>query len=173
MILVIQTANKYNIDPDNVATPIAASLGDLATLAIMSVVAATMVQYPLVSLAVLLVLFCGIGPYCQSATGRCPDAKLALANGWTPVLTAMAVSSLGGKILNSAIVSFPDISSLQVQQPARLRPTCIIVSVASLYSLLLMGLLATSWPFKPAEYPPNFTQKLKPRRIYLCSCGQW
>ena len=114
MILVIQTANKYNVDPDNVATPIAASLGDLATLAIMSVVAATMVQYPLVSLAVLLVLFCGIGPYCQSVTGRCPDAKLALANGWTPVLTAMAVSSLGGKILNSAIVSFPDISLFQV-----------------------------------------------------------
>jgi len=47
MILVIQAANRFQIDPDNVATPIAASLGDLATLAIMSGVAVTIQHQPL------------------------------------------------------------------------------------------------------------------------------
>ncbi len=36
MILVIVASHKCKINPDNVATPIAASLGDLTTLAILA-----------------------------------------------------------------------------------------------------------------------------------------
>ena len=36
MIAVILFSKKCNINPDNVATPIAASLGDLITLALLS-----------------------------------------------------------------------------------------------------------------------------------------
>ena len=36
MIAVIVLSKKYGINPDNVATPIAASLGDLVTLALLS-----------------------------------------------------------------------------------------------------------------------------------------
>ena len=36
MKIIIILSNKYNINPDNVATPIAASLGDLITLVILS-----------------------------------------------------------------------------------------------------------------------------------------
>ena len=39
MVLVIILSRKVNINPDNVATPIAASLGDLVTLSILSWVA--------------------------------------------------------------------------------------------------------------------------------------
>ena len=38
MIGVIVLSRKYNINPDNVATPIAASLGDLTTLAVLSTI---------------------------------------------------------------------------------------------------------------------------------------
>ncbi|VDP57807.1 unnamed protein product [Heligmosomoides polygyrus] len=38
MALVVVLSRKYNINPDNVATPIAASLGDLTTLAVLSTV---------------------------------------------------------------------------------------------------------------------------------------
>ncbi len=36
MILVILTSHKCKINPDNIATPIAASLGDLTTLMILA-----------------------------------------------------------------------------------------------------------------------------------------
>ena len=39
MIGVIITSNYFRINPDNVATPIAASLGDLVTLGLLSVLA--------------------------------------------------------------------------------------------------------------------------------------
>ncbi len=38
VIFIIITAKKFNINPDNIATPIAASLGDAVTLIILSLV---------------------------------------------------------------------------------------------------------------------------------------
>ena len=38
MIIVIVSSNKCRINPDNIATPIAASLGDLTTLSILTVI---------------------------------------------------------------------------------------------------------------------------------------
>lgn len=39
MILVVIVARHYHINPDNVATPIAASLGDLTTLGLLAMIA--------------------------------------------------------------------------------------------------------------------------------------
>jgi solute carrier family 41 len=39
MALVIVFSHRYHINPDNVATPIAASLGDLTTLGLLSAIA--------------------------------------------------------------------------------------------------------------------------------------
>ena len=39
MIIVIVFSRKFHINPDNVATPIAASLGDLTTLVLLSLIA--------------------------------------------------------------------------------------------------------------------------------------
>jgi solute carrier family 41 len=38
VIFIIITAKKYNVNPDNIATPIAASLGDAVTLILLSLV---------------------------------------------------------------------------------------------------------------------------------------
>ena len=38
MVAVILCSRKFNINPDNVATPIAASLGDLITLSLLAAV---------------------------------------------------------------------------------------------------------------------------------------
>ena len=38
MICVVLCSKKFGINPDNVATPVAASLGDLTTLALLSLV---------------------------------------------------------------------------------------------------------------------------------------
>ena len=45
MIGVIVGSRKVGINPDNVATPIAASLGDLITLSLLAGVSTTLYQY--------------------------------------------------------------------------------------------------------------------------------
>lgn len=50
MIGVIIMSRKVGINPDNVATPIAASLGDLITLSLLSGVSSTLFEYRGVSL---------------------------------------------------------------------------------------------------------------------------
>jgi len=44
---------------------------------------------------------------------NCDFTKDLLRNGWTPVLSAMVISSLGGTILNQTITKFPKIASFQ------------------------------------------------------------
>ena len=39
MVLVIILSYKFSVNPDNVATPIAASLGDLTTLGLLAAIA--------------------------------------------------------------------------------------------------------------------------------------
>ena len=38
MCAIVLLSNRYNCNPDNIATPIAASLGDSVTLSILSIV---------------------------------------------------------------------------------------------------------------------------------------
>jgi len=45
MIGVIIGARKFGINPDNVATPIAASLGDLITLSLLAGISSTLFKY--------------------------------------------------------------------------------------------------------------------------------
>lgn len=45
MIAVIIGSKKVGINPDNVATPIAASLGDLITLSLLAGVSSTLYNY--------------------------------------------------------------------------------------------------------------------------------
>ena len=42
MVGVVLASRKCNINPDNVATPIAASLGDLTTLALLSAISSVL-----------------------------------------------------------------------------------------------------------------------------------
>ena len=50
MILVIIISRKYGINPDNVATPIAASLGDLVTLLLLSYIVEVLFVYNAVNI---------------------------------------------------------------------------------------------------------------------------
>ena len=113
MVLVISASRKLNVNPDNVATPIAAALGDLVTLGLLSLVASTLHAsssiVPLAILAIYLVL----SPIFISRAKEHPDTRDILVNGWSPVLCAMVISSLGGRILSSAVANFPDIAVFQ------------------------------------------------------------
>ncbi|XP_024148557.1 solute carrier family 41 member 1 isoform X1 [Oryzias melastigma] len=118
MIGVIIGSRKVGINPDNVATPIAASLGDLITLSLLAGVSSTLYQYrdvwylsPLVCL-----LFLALIPPWVAVARRSPQISEVLRSGWQPVIVAMSISSFGGLILDKT-VSDPNFKGMAVFTP--------------------------------------------------------
>jgi len=116
MVLVIIGSRAVRINPDNVATPIAASLGDLITLTLLSWIASLLWAdldkdkwlAPLIICSYLL-----FTPLCLCIAWRNSNTKDVLLYGWTPVLIAMLVSSGGGLILDYAVAKFHGIAVFQ------------------------------------------------------------
>lgn len=117
MVAVILLSRQMNINPDNVATPIAASLGDLTTLALLSWIASLL--YKAIGhapwIAPTLIIFCIFAtPVWGYIAARNPFTKEVLDYGWTPVISAMLISSLGGLILDYTISSYKGIAVFQL-----------------------------------------------------------
>lgn len=117
MILVIVLSQKMNINPDNVATPIAASLGDLTTLALLSWIASLLyknlgnnVVFP----GLIIVAGAIIVPVCGYAAAKNHFTKQVLDEGWSPVISAMVISSVGGLILDYTVSSYKGIAVFQL-----------------------------------------------------------
>ncbi|XP_072280578.1 solute carrier family 41 member 1-like isoform X2 [Pyxicephalus adspersus] len=119
MIGVIIGSKNLGINPDNVATPIAASLGDLVTLALLSGISLglyeKMKNNAFVNLIVCL-LFITLLPVWFLIARRNPATREVLYSGWEPVIIAMAISSVGGLILDKT-VSDPNFAGIAVFTP--------------------------------------------------------
>ncbi|KAJ7369469.1 hypothetical protein OS493_038769 [Desmophyllum pertusum] len=117
MVAVVLCSRKCNINPDNVATPIAASLGDLITLALLSAISRFLHSCidseagthhwiaPVISLCFFLIL-----PMWVYITHTNTFTHDVLYTGWTPVLSAMVISSTGGVILDFAVDKYRGIA---------------------------------------------------------------
>ncbi|XP_064813768.1 solute carrier family 41 member 1-like isoform X1 [Oncorhynchus masou masou] len=118
MIGVIIGARKVGINPDNVATPIAASLGDLITLSLLAGVSTILYQYRDVWYLspLLCVFFLALIPLWVVVARKSPQIKEVLVSGWQPVLVAMSISSFGGLILDKT-VSDPNFEGMAVFTP--------------------------------------------------------
>jgi solute carrier family 41 len=116
MIVVVIASHKCNINPDNVATPIAASLGDLITLTILAQISNYLYQcidgYQWVYLLAIVLFLLTIPIWCVIAHHN-EYTNEVLYSGWTPVITAMAISSVGGCILDFAVARFRGIAVFQ------------------------------------------------------------
>lgn len=116
MIMVVVFSRKCNINPDNVATPIAASLGDLTTLILLSSIS-SLLYHTLEShfwlSPVLLVIFLGLVPLWCVISHRNSYVNEVLYNGWSPVIGAMIISSIGGVILDSTVTTYDGIAVFQ------------------------------------------------------------
>lgn len=114
MMFIIIKCHKYGINPDNVATPIAASLGDLTTLALLSgishflFIAKDSSYHWIIPLA--LFVFILLIPVWVSIASEIKQTNDTLKNGWEPVIAAMFISSTGGFILEKAINIFNGIA---------------------------------------------------------------
>ncbi|CAN0186245.1 solute carrier family 41 member 1-like [Lampetra fluviatilis] len=116
-VAVIVSSRRAGINPDNVATPVAASLGDLVTLTLLAHTATFLQHHDAgllpgaVCLAVVL-----LTPLWVALASRCPTTHDVLYHGWTPVVAAVAISSVGGLILDKT-VSNPGYSGMAVFTP--------------------------------------------------------
>ena len=113
MVGVVLLAKKFKWDPDNVATPIAASLGDVTTLGLLAGVAhllyGEMKAGHLTALAIIAG-YCCLLPFLLYVAYKNPHSSPVLLHGWTPVLLSMLISSGGGLILHRAVESFTAIA---------------------------------------------------------------
>ncbi|XP_068573165.1 solute carrier family 41 member 2 isoform X1 [Cebidichthys violaceus] len=119
MVGVIVGSKKTGINPDNVATPIAASFGDLITLAILAWISQGLYKcldtYPYVSSLVCAFFMC-LTPLWIIVSSKHPASRTLLYSGWEPVITAMVISSIGGLILDKT-VSDPNLAGIVVYTP--------------------------------------------------------
>ncbi|KAM9482917.1 solute carrier family 41 member 1-like isoform 1-T1 [Clarias gariepinus] len=118
MVGVIVGARKLGINPDNVATPIAASLGDLITLSLLAGIGRFFFQFREMWYFLLLICaaFLLLIPLCVIIARRSPPVREVLKSGWQPVITAMLISSAGGLILDKT-VSDPQFEGMAVFTP--------------------------------------------------------
>lgn len=113
MVAVILLARKFSCDPDNVATPIAASLGDVTTLGLLAWISnllySQMMEQQYTAL-IIIVVYMVILPFLLYLSYKNEHTCLVLCTGWTPVLLAMLISSGGGMILDKAVEHFKGVA---------------------------------------------------------------
>ncbi|XP_031335370.1 solute carrier family 41 member 1-like isoform X3 [Photinus pyralis] len=105
-----------HINPDNVATPIAASLGDITSLALLSWVSTALYDCigkrdwvaPFIIVGYITVIPCWVWVAKHNVRTR-----EVLYHGWTPILGAMLISSMGGLILDIMVSKFEGIARFQ------------------------------------------------------------
>ncbi|KAI9483827.1 MAG: hypothetical protein EXX96DRAFT_156153 [Benjaminiella poitrasii] len=113
MCLLIMLSRKMKVDPDNIACPMASSLGDVVTLGILAGCA----HFLLVNIDthlsafLLLVMFASI-PLFAFFVWKNPHVKNLLFSGWTPIMIAMLISSGAGLVLERYVEQFKGLAML-------------------------------------------------------------
>ncbi|XP_068453414.1 solute carrier family 41 member 1 [Clinocottus analis] len=158
MIGVIIGSRKVGINPDNVATPIAASLGDLITLSLLAGVSSTLYEYidiwylsPLVCLGFLALI-----PLWVVVARRSPQIREVLRSGWQPVLVAMSISSFGGLILDRT-VSDPNFKGMAVFTPVinGVGGNLVAIQASRISTYLHFWSIPGVLPYKMRQHWPN------------------
>ncbi|KAL0810013.1 hypothetical protein ABMA28_010847 [Loxostege sticticalis] len=106
MVLVIYASHKFKVNPDNVATPLAASIGDIVSNSVLAVTAQYMYEQIQVSLWQPIALMCvyySLLPLWVFVVYRNKYTKKVLTTGWTPVISALFISGIGGIVLDQAV----------------------------------------------------------------------
>lgn len=158
MIGVIIGSRKVGINPDNVATPIAASLGDLITLSLLAGISSTLFKY--IDVVYLSPLICAIFivliPIWIAIAKQNPSISEVLKSGWQPVIVAMSISSIGGLILDKTVTD-PNFEGMAVFTPVINGVAGNLVAIQSsristfLHSWSMPGVL----PYKMRQHWPN------------------
>ncbi|KAM8829907.1 solute carrier family 41 member 1-like isoform 1-T1 [Synchiropus picturatus] len=158
MVGVIVGSRKVGINPDNVATPIAACMGDLITLSLLAGVGSALYGYidvwylsPLVCL-----VFLSLIPLWVMVARQSPQIREILRSGWQPVLVAISISSFGGLILDKT-VSDPKFEGMAVFTPVinGVGGNLVAIQASRISTYLHFWSIPGVLPYKMRQHWPN------------------
>ncbi|KAI5118321.1 hypothetical protein M0805_006604 [Coniferiporia weirii] len=115
MCTLVIFCRKYSLNPDNIAPPVAACLGDLITLCLLGLVSTFLINFvntalPLVICIMLVFSSC----VCAYIVSRNNYVRALIKQGWTPLFGAMAVSTATGIILDVFVSRYSGFALLAV-----------------------------------------------------------
>lgn len=119
MIIIIVTLSHYKINPDNFATAVAASIGDIVTSFVLGIIsqyiytsivanADSVSQYSSLAPITIIVISFLIFPFTSYLACKEKTTKQVLlgAGAWTPILLAMVISFFSGAALRFSAVLY-------------------------------------------------------------------
>lgn len=112
---IIIISHKKNVNPDNIATPIASSLGDVVTLAILSGFGTFLYinkQYIAIPITIIIIYIILI-PVFIYISYKNEFVCETLKQGWVPIIMAMLISSAAGAILKTSNGEYPVVAIFQ------------------------------------------------------------
>uniref|UniRef100_A0A672IQ73 Solute carrier family 41 member n=1 Tax=Salarias fasciatus TaxID=181472 RepID=A0A672IQ73_SALFA len=150
MVTVVIGSRRLGINPDNVATPIAASLGDLITLSLLAWTSSFFFHYRDMWFlpAMCCVSFLLLIPVWVAIASMSPPIRQVLNSGWWLVILATVISSVGGLMLDKT-GSQPHFGGMAILAPLISGAGGILVAIQAsrmATSLHLGALPATSPP---------------------------
>ncbi|CAD6196750.1 unnamed protein product [Caenorhabditis auriculariae] len=116
MVIVVIVARYYKLNPDNISTPLAASLGDFSTLLILLATGSLLIDtrhYHPTYLLVILFLYYVFAVIAAVIATRDQFTLEVLKHGWWPVFTAMGITTGSGFLLQRALKHFPPLAAFQ------------------------------------------------------------
>ncbi|KAH8416410.1 hypothetical protein KR222_002808, partial [Zaprionus bogoriensis] len=109
LVAVILFSQKYNLNPDNLATPLAASIGDVVSISLLSFIASLLYEHIKTHLWITFIVvtcYLVLLPMWVVIVLKNEYTRPVLKSGWVPVLSALCISGLGGLVLDAAVEVF-------------------------------------------------------------------
>ncbi|KAG9284767.1 hypothetical protein G9A89_000916 [Geosiphon pyriformis] len=104
---------RYRINPDNIACPMASSLGDLITLVILSLCGQILLKLMHTFISTILFIIMALFiPYWVRHVRKNPYVRDLLLIGWSPLFLAMIISSMAGLVLEQYIEKYSGLALL-------------------------------------------------------------
>jgi len=109
--VIIIYSKKLRINPDNVATPLAASMGDLVTLLVLSICGDLLIRLKgtIFNDILLVVLFALIPYWCYLALKNKYVHDVLFA-GWVPIMSSLVITSIAGIVFEKYMDSYKGIA---------------------------------------------------------------
>ncbi|XP_073993809.1 solute carrier family 41 member 2-like isoform X2 [Rhodnius prolixus] len=113
---IIMSSVYFKVNPDNVTTPVAAGLGDIISLILLSYIASalynTIDNLMWISIA-CVIFFMLLMPLWVYIASNNEYTRHVLTTGWFPILAAMFISTIAGLILGHYVKKYKDLSAYQ------------------------------------------------------------
>ncbi|ALC47226.1 CG33181, partial [Drosophila busckii] len=177
LMLVILFSQRYRFNPDYMATPIVASIGDVISISLLSFTAAQLHDldrsYLWISIVIMCLYLLLLLPLWVILVLKNLYTRKVLAYGWIPVIGALCISQVGGFVLSSSVTQFP---SFAVYSPIinGIGGNLVCVQASNMGSLLYQsskpgtmpeGVRICIWPHNALFYGTVYSRV---SRILIC-----